>query len=348
MKVAVLSVTCSCCRRYSCPAQGLVNFPAMKLLTSLCLLSLCAWLAVTGKPTSEKKDRVHHAKDLEERHPEETEGFQYDHEAFLGKETAETFDTLSTEESKKRLGKIVDRIDKNKDGFVTHEELVEWIKRTQNRFIDENVKKHWKEYDLNKDDKVSWEEYKNTTYGYYKENEEFNDVDDKASYVKMQSRDERRFKMADKDGDLIATREEFTAFLHPEEFDYMKDVIVTETMEDIDRNGDGFVDMDEFIYDMYNPEAEEPEPEWVKTERQQFREIRDTNKDGKLDRQEVTQWILPGEYDHAESESRHLIYESDMNKDGQLNKEEFLENYTKFASSSLTDFGELMVAHDEF
>lgn len=42
----------------------------------------------------------------------------------------------------------------------------------------------------------------------------------------MFARDERRFKNADKDGDGIATREEFTAFLHPEEFDYMKDVVV--------------------------------------------------------------------------------------------------------------------------
>lgn len=39
-------------------------------------------------------------------------------------------------------------------------------------------------------------------------------------------RDERRFKMADKDGDLTATKEEFTAFLHPEEYDYMKDIVV--------------------------------------------------------------------------------------------------------------------------
>lgn len=42
----------------------------------------------------------------------------------------------------------------------------------------------------------------------------------------MLTRDERRFKKADRDGDGIATREEFTAFLHPEEFDYMRDVVV--------------------------------------------------------------------------------------------------------------------------
>lgn len=56
--------------------------------------------------------------------------------------------------------------------------------------------------------------------------EEFDDVEDKATYKSMLTRDERRFKTADQDGDGIATREEFTAFLHPEEFDYMKDVVV--------------------------------------------------------------------------------------------------------------------------
>lgn len=42
----------------------------------------------------------------------------------------------------------------------------------------------------------------------------------------MMERDERRFKMADEDKDMKATKEEFTAFLHPEEYDHMKDIIV--------------------------------------------------------------------------------------------------------------------------
>ena len=52
------------------------------------------------------------------------------------------------------------------------------------------------------------------------------DPDDGFNYKQMMVRDERRFKMADKDGDLIATKEEFTAFLHPEEYDYMKYIVV--------------------------------------------------------------------------------------------------------------------------
>lgn len=56
--------------------------------------------------------------------------------------------------------------------------------------------------------------------------EEFQDATDQHSFKKMLPRDERRFKAADLDGDLAATREEFTAFLHPEEFEHMKNIVV--------------------------------------------------------------------------------------------------------------------------
>lgn len=63
--------------------------------------------------------------------------------------------------------KIVDRIDTNKDGYICHSELHYWIKHRQRRYIEENVNKHWKDYDKNQDGKIGWEEYKNTTYGFY-------------------------------------------------------------------------------------------------------------------------------------------------------------------------------------
>lgn len=56
--------------------------------------------------------------------------------------------------------------------------------------------------------------------------EEFDDVEDKATYRAMLRRDERRFKTADRDSNGLATRDEFTAFLHPEEYDHMKNVVV--------------------------------------------------------------------------------------------------------------------------
>ena len=55
---------------------------------------------------------------------------------------------------------------------------------------------------------------------------EFHDTSDHQTFKKMLPRDERRFKAADLDGDQTATREEFTAFLHPEEFEHMKEIVV--------------------------------------------------------------------------------------------------------------------------
>ncbi|XP_061740070.1 reticulocalbin-1-like isoform X1 [Nerophis ophidion] len=313
----------------------------LRSLAPLCLLAAVAFAV----PAQEK--RVHHQADLSDHDHDDKHSFKYDHDAFLGKEEAKTFDQLTPEESKDRLAKIVDRIDTNKDGFVNHAELHYWIKHRQRSYINENVNKHWKDYDTNQDDKIAWEEYKNTTYGYYL-GEEFDDVDDKATYKSMLTRDERRFKMADKDGDGIATREEFTAFLHPEEFDYMKDLVVQETIEDIDKNGDGKIDLNEYIGDIYTPEDGESEPEWVQTEKKHFTEMRDANKDGYMDSNEVAHWILPGEVDHADNEATHLIQETDTNKDEKISKKEILANWNMFVGSRATNYGEdLTKRHDE-
>uniref|UniRef100_UPI0037E89506 reticulocalbin-3 isoform X1 n=1 Tax=Semicossyphus pulcher TaxID=241346 RepID=UPI0037E89506 len=310
------------------------------------LASLCALAAVAFAVPAQEK-RIHHHADLSDHAHDDTHGFQYDHEAFLGKEEAKTFDQLTPDESKEKLAKIVDRIDTDKDGFVSHSELHYWIKHRQRRYIEENVNKHWNEYDMNQDGKISWEEYKNTTYGYYL-GEEFDDIEDKATYKSMLMRDERRFKMADRDRDGIATREEFTAFLHPEEFDYMRDVVVQETVEDIDKNGDGKININEYIGDMFSPESGEPEPEWVQTERKQFSEIRDANKDGYLDANEVAHWILPGEVDHADNEAKHLIHATDTDKDEKITKKEILANWNMFVGSQATNYGEdLTKRHDE-
>ena len=60
-------------------------------------------------------------------------------------------------------------------------------------------------------------------------------------------RDRNRWERADTDKDDKLTKEEYTAFLHPEEYDHMKDVVVDETLEDIDKDKDGVVSMEEYL-----------------------------------------------------------------------------------------------------
>ncbi|XP_077144194.1 reticulocalbin-1 isoform X1 [Ranitomeya variabilis] len=324
-----------------------VRWREMQPESLLYLLLLCAG-EILAKPMF-RKERIRLDPELNTQIHEENQSFKMDHEAFLGKDEAKTFDQLTSEESKDRLGNIVDRIDSDSNGLISTEELTAWIKRVQKRYVYENVARVWKDYDVNNDNHISWEEYKQATYGYYLANpEEFQDAAEQFSFKKMLPRDERRFKQADLNGDLEANREEFTAFLHPEEFEHMKDIVILETLEDIDKNGDGFVDEDEYIEDMFSHEEGTPEPDWVATEREQFSDFRDLNKDGKMDKDEIRHWILPQDYDHAQAEARHLIYESDVNKDKMLTKDEIIQNWNMFVGSQATNYGEdLTRNHDE-
>ena len=42
--------------------------------------------------------------------------------------------------------------------------------------------------------------------------------------------------------------QEFSAFLHPEDAEHMRDIVVQETLEDIDKDGDGHVRIDLLVF----------------------------------------------------------------------------------------------------
>ncbi|KAK3883122.1 hypothetical protein Pcinc_012550 [Petrolisthes cinctipes] len=314
-------------------------------------LLLVASLVIAKPADEEKKSRVHDEKLSDESHfLNDEHNPDYDHEAFLGEDEARTFDQLTPEESKDRLSKIVDKIDSDKDGLVTEKELHNWIEYTQKRYINDDVKRQWLTINPENKDTMYWLEYKKGVYGFI-DNMEPGDLDDDnegMTYIEMVMRDERRWEAADGNDDGALTIEEFTDFLHPEEAEHMRSIVVTETVEDIDKDKDGKISLNEYIGDMYRGEEGEVEPSWVSNEREQFREFRDKDGNGYLDQEEVKSWIIPADYNHAEAESKHLIYEADNNGDQVLSKDEILEKYDVFVGSQATDFGEALVRHDEF
>lgn len=271
---------------------------------------------------------------------------EYDHEAFVGKDQARQFEELTPEQSKERLGKLFHKVDKDADGKVTEEELKDWIKFTQKKYVWDDSEKQMKQSDEDKDGSVSWDEYRNSTYGFMEEHEN-DEPEAQASYKDMVARDQRRFTKADKNADKKLSAEEFTAFLHPESDDDMKGIVVEETLEDIDKDKDGKISLDEYLGDLW-PEEERnkgEEPDWVKSEREQFQEFRDTNKDGFMDKEETAHWIMPDDFDHVTSEAKHLISESDADNDGMVTKEEMVEKFDLYVGSQATDFGEAL-KHD--
>lgn len=315
---------------------------------------LCLLLAavIAAKPADEeKKSRVHTDRLSDEAHfIDDEHNPDYDHEAFLGEDEARTFDQLTPEESKDRLGKIVEKIDSDKDDFISEEELRQWIDYTQKRYITDDVKRQWNANNPENTDTLHWEDYKKIVYGFMDnmDPKELEDDEEGMSYAEMLKRDKRRWEVADTDNDNALSLAEFTDFLHPEESERMKAIVVQETMEDIDKDKDGKISLKEYIGDMYHGDDEEFEPSWVSNEREQFREFRDKDNDGYLNEEEVQGWIIPPDYNHAAAEAKHLIYEADEDHDNKLTKEEVLNKYDVFVGSQATDFGEALVRHDEF
>ncbi|XP_037616656.1 calumenin-A [Sebastes umbrosus] len=296
----------------------------------------------SSKPT--EKGRVHEEVPLSNLDHDDEKDHEYDHEAFLGKEQAKIFDKLPPQESKRRLGIIVDKIDTNKDGYITEEEMRVWIRAAQLKQVYSGVETQYEDLDANKDGVINWEEYKKVTFAGHLDEP----TDGEFNYTDMMVKDERRFKAADRNGDVKLNKEELGAFLYPEEFDSMHNVLAEETLEEIDTNGDGFIDMKEYIDDLYTPQEGEPEPDWLGSERQDFKEQKDKNKDGKMDKQEILAWILPTDEPLADNEAKHLMKESDANKDAKLTKQEILDKYEVFVGSQVTDYGNALLEHDEF
>ncbi|GMT36798.1 hypothetical protein PFISCL1PPCAC_28095 [Pristionchus fissidentatus] len=273
---------------------------------------------------------------------------KFDHDAFLGKDQAAEFDELTPEKSKEKLGKLVPKMDSNGDGFIEENELKDHINFMQKRYVNNDVERTWKNYKAEKivDGKIGWTDYREMVYG------SPDGVGQALSpeYAKMIARDERRWAAADYDSDSKMDRTEYGCFMHPEDCDHMRDVVVSETVDDIDKNKDGFVDLEEYIGDMYRPtdypELNGKEPDWVASEREMFKEHRDKNSDGKLDKDEMRDWIMPVGFDHADAEAKHLVASADDDKDGKLSAEEIIAHYDTFVGSQATDYGEQLQKHD--
>jgi len=280
---------------------------------------------------------------------------EFDHEAFLG-DDAEEFRHLSPEESKEKLAKIVNKIDINNDAFIDVNELTIWIKDTANRSSTRRTEEFWKQSNPENRAELSWDEYRAIQYGFLTDGHitdkdgrwiEEDDVDEETlkQYRGLEERDRRRWTVADRNKNLHLSKDEFMGFIHPEYAEHMYGIIMSETMADLDADGDGKLDLSEYVKAMFGDTKSVADWENGGVT---FRAFRDKNNDGFIDKEELMAWMHPEEYDQNKAEADHLIYEADKDGDKKLTKEEVVDSYTIFVSSQATDFGQdLHYHHDE-
>ncbi|XP_048338066.1 reticulocalbin-2 [Sphaerodactylus townsendi] len=266
---------------------------------------------------------------------------------FPPKEEVDEFAKLSPEEQQKRLKAIIKKIDLDSDGFLTEAELSTWIQQSFKHYIVEDAKQQFGEYDKDGDGDISWEEYNVQMYDRVIDFEEDSTLEDaeEESFRQLHLKDKRRFEKANRDGASGLDLNEFIAFEHPEEEEYMKEFVIQEALEDHDKNGDGFVSLEEFLGDYRRDPTANEDPEWILVEKDRFRNDYDKNQDGKLNPQELLGWVVPNNEGIAQEEAVHLIEEMDSDGNGKLSEAEILRNQDLFLNSEATDYGRQL--HDE-
>uniref|UniRef100_A0A0V0J7F3 Reticulocalbin-3 n=1 Tax=Schistocephalus solidus TaxID=70667 RepID=A0A0V0J7F3_SCHSO len=312
------------------------------LFFCLCLISEIIY----AKPHPERKELsdIEHNEDNPELH-----NLQYDHEAFLGKELAAEFDKLTETEAKERLVQLFQKINQDGDQTLSEAELKRWIAFVAKTAVRVDAQRHWKNLNQNKNEPLAWRDYLERTYGM--EDEVTSDPERKETYIKMKRDDERRWNAADMDFDNKLSLDEFAAFLHPQDYPRMRNVVIEETLQSVDNDGDGYISLDEYLTDLsrsyqseYDPEK--PLAEWAAREKDQFFKHRDKNGDKRMDRSEVGEWIMPTDYDPIEAEAKHLIYHADKNKDGKLSQDEVVSHQSLFVGSQALNYGRPL-GHEE-
>lgn len=251
-----------------------------------------------------------------------------DQEAFLGKAGVKEFEELSPEEARERLKKIIKQIDTNEDGVVSLRELAEWIKNLNDNYYIKDANRRFAMLDTDKDDFITFNEYARS----------MGLDDDPVMYEDYVERDRVKFRAADEDGDGKLSKTEFSFFMYPEQHQFMSNHVVGEFLEHHDDDHDGSISLKEFTA-VYHPHlsAGAGEPNWLQDEKDNFKEHLDKNGDGKLDRDELTAWIIPDDGMFGMEEAEYLMSEADIDKDKQLSELEILDNYQVFVNSRVSE-----------
>ncbi|EDO31185.1 predicted protein [Nematostella vectensis] len=230
-------------------------------------------------------------------------------------------------ESKIKLRRILRKIDTNKDRKITEQELKDHIKTMIDARLAEEGKKLMELYDNNMDGGVTWDEYANRS-GYNS-----GDLSEPTGdQEKAKLNEKRRFAAADTDKDEKLTAVEIAMMMMPEDSPNMADVVIAEYLDNFDKDNDGKISKKEFIG--AGSEDEKLDKEVEEGLATQFDDD-DRDSSGFLEKDEIAGMLMP-------DDASLLFRNTDTDMDGFLTEKEIYKNYMQFASSRITDFGELI------
>ena len=275
---------------------------------------------------------------------------EYHHEQFVGESQAEIYDHLPPRAAKIQLSELVDKIDENGDNHITEDELISWIAHVNRRMIFNEAERFWNAYKQTDPQlkELDWDTYVKISFGEeIHQGQNLDQMSDEARGISFREQIEwerKRWGLADLNTDKQLSFDEFKAFLHPDDFPHMRSIVIEEAIRDLDVDKSNSIDLQEYMREMVRDDENTSE-ESRERHASDFMRYRDSNNDGKLDMQEVGEWVMPEGFDHAEAEAKYLISMSDVDMDGKLSKQEIIDNHVLFVGSAATEYGKVI---DEF
>jgi len=256
--------------------------------------------------------------------------------ALCGLETSG--DAAKVELDEEHINKYFKQFDGDQSGKLDREELPMWVRKMVDVHIKDNVpaaKAEFRAVDTNRDKIVTWEEYRIMMLS-----------DDPEHVVYSDKEQKHKFRTADENGDNVLNQIEYVAFKNPMTTNYVLTRIAQELLEDLDKNNDKTVTMDEFVHHEASRVDDKGDKEIDKLRRVEFRASMDKNDDGYLNLEEIKEYLNPRGMNFITNEARHMMYEADTDDDKVLSLKEIKENYLHFQNHKNNPL--IRAIHDEF
>jgi len=316
-------------------------------LLKVAFLGLCVCAVFAAPKTEEKKEGEKGApKTLAEHFDAEHHDSKFDHGAILGSlKEIDAFGKMSKNESQAKLGEYFDKMDTDKDGYLTAEELEKWVQKSLRTLDSDMAKERFGDVDKDKDGKLIWSEYLHEAFGVTPEeyaNMTEVDKQDHDSDLTDVPYEQKKFNLCDKNKDGHLDINEFYTFSYPQDDPEVAKVEVEKNFNHVDANKDGSIDLKEYFGDEY----EDRNPKRMEKQKKIFEGV-DKNGDGKLDFNEYQDVVLPSYESISKKEAAHLIQEGDTSKDGKLTKVEVQKHFKVFGGSKDDDDDDDDDHHDD-
>jgi len=279
---------------------------------------------------------------------DEDERKEFDEDIFSFDEDGDEWDAweeLNEDQMKNRLTKIFDRMDLDKDGQLSRDEVVDHTYKALYNMDEGEAEGEFIEADLDGDDKITWSEFVEEFYGLSADDEAnilAMDTDTGVEFNHMYSRDQARFQAADEDRDGKLTLIEYTRFKNPMKSASLRDLAIEWALRSADKNKDKKISFEEYMNDF----REAPGPnlahygeEFAEQEEQRFQEDLDLDGDGFIAGDELKYWLGPDNIAIAIEESDHIFESVDGDENNLINMHEMLEGFQTFVDSDVTEFG---------